>query len=384
VTTPGLEPIAALELRALGFTPREPEPGGVAFEADAAGVFSANLHLRTVSRVIVRVAEFRATAFYELERLARGVRWAEFVQAGTAVALRVTCKKSRLYHSDGVAARVFDAITRAVPGVAEASAAADDDEGGEPGASELVMVRFVRDVCTISVDSSGALLHRRGYRLTTAKAPIRETLAAAMLLALGYDGTRPLLDPMCGAGTLAIEAALIARRLAPGLTRGFACERWPGAPSERFAGIRDAARAAALPRAPAPIDASDRDAGAASATEANTTRAGVAADVEIRQCPLSAIEPKAPPGFLVVNPPYGGRIGEAAQLRNLYAQLGNVARARCPGWSLGMLSADRALEAQVKLPFTELLRFKNGGIGVRLVRARVPASATHAPRQNLP
>jgi putative N6-adenine-specific DNA methylase len=384
VTTPGLELVAASELRAIGLTPRETEAGGVAFDADAAGLFAANLHLRTASRVLVRIAEFRATAFYELERQARAIRWAELVPAGSPVELRVTCKKSRLYHSDGVAERVFAAIARAVPGVAEASVTADDDEGGEPATSQLFVVRFVRDVCTISVDSSGALLHRRGYRLTTAKAPIRETLAAAMLLALGYDGTGPLLDPMCGSGTIAIEAALIARRMAPGLARPFACERWPGAPIERFADLRRAAEGAARPRAGAPISASDRDAGAVRATEANAARAGVAADLQIRQCPLSAIEPGDPPGLLVVNPPYGGRIGEADTLRDLYAQLGNVARAQCAGWTLAMLSADRTLEAQVKLRFTETLRFKNGGIPVRLVRASVPDGKAGAPRQNSP
>ena len=325
----------------------------------------------------MRVAQFRATAFHELERLSRGVNWELLVAPGSAVRLRVTCRKSRLYHSDGVAQRVGDAIKRCVKSVTITGAKrdADDDsevEAPDPGA-QLFLVRFERDVCTISVDSSGELLHRRGYRLATAKAPLRETLAAAMLLAVGYDGSRPFMDPMCGAGTLAIEAALLARRIAPGLERGFSCERWPGAPVRKFAQLRAAARAEILPRAAAPIIASDRDAGGAAAALANAERAGVAANIEIRRGALSGITPPPGRGMLLTNPPYGVRASSGGEVRNLYAQLGNVARAKCAGWTLAFLAADRAMEAQLKLPLTEALKFKNGGIPVRLMRAEIPA-----------
>jgi putative N6-adenine-specific DNA methylase len=383
VVAPGLEQLAAAELRAIGIEPGEIEPGGVAFAADDTGLFDANLRLRTVSRVIVRVAEFRATAFHELEKLARTVRWDELVAPGAPVRLRVTCRKSRLYHSDGVAQRVGDAIIRRVSGVTIAGAKreADDDSDGdttEPGA-QLFLVRFVKDVCTISIDSSGELLHRRGYRLATAKAPLRETLAAAMLLAVGYDGSVPLVDPMCGAGTIAIEAALIARRIAPGLSRAFACERWPRAPVKQFAAQRAMAKAERLPHAAAPIVGSDRDAGGAAAALANAGRAGVAGDIEIRRGALSGIMPPAGPGLLLTNPPYGVRASSGSEVRNLYAQLGNVARAKCAGWTVALLSADRAMDAQLKLPLREALKFKNGGIPVRLMRGDVPAIRTQSP-----
>jgi putative N6-adenine-specific DNA methylase len=377
IVAPGLEQLAAAELRAIGIIPGEIAAGGIAFVAGNAEIFNANLRLRTVSRVIVRVAEFRATAFHELERLSRGVNWALLIAPGSAVRLRVTCKKSKLYHSDGVAQRVGDAIKRSVKDVTITGAKreADDDsevEAPEPDA-QLFLVRFERDVCTISVDSSGELLHRRGYRLATAKAPLRETLAAAMLLAMKYDGSVPLMDPMCGAGTIAIEAALIARRIAPGISRGFSCERWPGAPVQKFAEQRAAARAQILPRAASPIIASDRDAGGAAAALANAQRAGVAGDIEIRRGALSGITPPEGRGLLLTNPPYGVRASSGAEVRNLYAQLGNVARAKCAGWTLGFLSADRAMEAQLQLPLTEALKFKNGGIPVRLMRAEIPA-----------
>ncbi len=379
VVAPGLEALAAAELRALGTPEATAESGGVAFSATDAELFAANFHARTISRIIVRVAEFRATAFHELERLARGVAWDTIVAPKTAVRLRVTCKKSRLYHSDAVAQRVFDAISRRVAGVTHVGAAKsaggdpDDDDTIDESDAQLFVVRFMRDVCTISADSSGALLHRRGYRLATAKAPLRETLAAALLLGAKWNGTTPLLDPMCGSGTIAIEAAMLARRIAPGAARTFACERWPAAPAKEFAAVRAVASERALARSPVTIEASDRDEGAIAASLANAERAGVSADVSFTVGALSAIEPAAGPGTVVVNPPYGARVGGGGELRNLYAQLGNVLRAKRPGWSLAMISADKALEAQVKLTFSEGLKFKNGGIPVRLVVAGIPS-----------
>jgi putative N6-adenine-specific DNA methylase len=192
-----------------------------------------------------------------------------------------------------------------------------------------------------------------------------------MLLAVGYDGRVPLIDPLCGSGTIAIEAAWIARCRAPGQGRRFTCERWPRAPSAAFEAARTAARAATKPGAGAPIVASDRDAGAIEACLANADRAGASSDVVFRRAALSAIEPPPDPGFVITNPPYGERVGERSALRNLYAQLGNVLRAQCAGWTLAMVSSDRALDAQTKLRFDEVLRFDNGGIRVRLVRAGI-------------
>ena len=374
VTAPGLEKITAREIAVLGITSGVIKPGGVEFTATDEELFVANLWLRTASRVIVRIAEFKVTAFHELERAARGVPWDGFVQAGDSIRLRVTCKKSKLYHSDAVAERVEQSITKAVKGIVVSGsrrAVADDDDADENDA-QLFVVRLLHNVCTISVDSSGALLHRRGYRLATAKAPIRETLAAGILLALRWNGSTPLIDPMCGSGTIAIEAAMIARRMAPGQHRVFACEHWRGAPVARFETLRKTALAKALPRSPVPISASDRDAGAITAAAANAERAGVAEDINLRHRALSALEAPAGPGLVLVNPPYGARIGEAAPLRNLYAQLGNVMRAKCAGWSVAMCSAARSLETQVKLPFHDVLRIRNGGIPVRIVCAEIP------------
>jgi putative N6-adenine-specific DNA methylase len=237
----------------------------------------------------------------------------------------------------------------------------------------LFVVRVHRDVVTISADSSGELLHRRGYRQAGGKAPLRETLAAAMLLGAGYDGSAPLLDPFAGSGTIAIEAALLARRIAPGLQRRFAFERWPSFDRSSWTTVRDEAVGRIRAPAPAPIHGSDRDAGAVGAARGNAERAGVAGDVWFREAPVSDLSAPDRPGFLVSNPPYGVRLGETRDLRDLFARLGAVARARCRGSRLALLSADEALERQLGLELSVRWRSSNGGIPVRLVTGTIPA-----------
>lgn len=382
VTAPGLESLCAAELRGLSIRATV-DDGGVEWDGSLESVARANLWLRTASRVLVRVAEFHATAFYELELHAKRIPWDRFVAAGSSVEFRVTCRKSKLYHSDAVAQRFAQAVERRVPGVriAKSKAVDDDDEAGETTDRQLFVVRFLHDVCTVSVDSSGALLHRRGYRQQVAKAPLRETLAAAVLLGAGWNADVPLIDPMCGSGTIPIEAARLARSIAPGRDRGFAFLRWPEVDQTQWTKLVDDARSDELPSSPVEIIGADRDAGAIDAARANAERAGVAADIDFRVQPISAMQPCEGPGLIATNPPYGVRIGESDPLRNLYAQLGNVTREQCAGWTLALLSADRRLDHQTGLRFEEQLRTKNGGIPIHLVTASVGGSddvSTHS------
>jgi putative N6-adenine-specific DNA methylase len=369
ITAPGLEPLAVAELQALGASDARVSEGGATYSATRRSLYEANLHLRTASRIVVRAAEFGARSFHELERLARTVPWEAFIAPNLGVALRVTCRKSRLYHSDAVAERVAAAITSRFASVRIGS---DDGDESETD-SQLILVRFFHDRCTISIDSSGPLLHRRGYRQATAKAPMRETLAVATLLVSGWRGDAPLLDPMCGAGTIPIEGAMIARRIPPGLGRAFAFERWPDFEVTTWRSVVDAGRSSIRPSSPAKIMGSDRDPGAVQAATENASRAGVAEDVELSVRSLSAIDPPAETGWLVSNAPYGVRVGERDRLRNLYAQLGNVIRARCPGWHVALVSADLAMERQLRLPLAPVLRTSNGGIKVRVIAGESPS-----------
>jgi putative N6-adenine-specific DNA methylase len=377
ITAPGLEPLAQAELRAMGIDATA-EPGGVAWSGGTDDLYAANLRLRTVSRVTVLAAEFRARTFFELERHARKIPWERWVPRGGAVRLRVTSRKSKLYHEGAIAQRVLEAIEHRVGPLAASGVVADEEGGEDQDGAQLFIVRFVRDACTIRADASGALLHLRGYRQALARAPLRETLAASMLLGSGWDGASPLLDPMCGSGTIPIEAALIARRIPPGLAspdrepRDYAFTSWPDFDVELWAGVVDRAAGEILPAAPIPILGSDRDEGAIQAAASNAARAGVSEDVDLSTRSISAIAPPPGPGSVVINPPYGVRVGERDPLRNLYAALGRTLRDRCPGWTLALLSPDHALERQVGIPLDEALRTSNGGIPVRLVVGRVP------------
>lgn len=371
VAAPGLEKLVAGELKALGIGSHL-EEGGAAFHGTMDSLALANLWLRTASRVIVRVASFRAQAFHELERLARAVAWEQFMTPGAAVQFRVTSRKSRLYHTGGIEQRLNEAIEHRLGKPSNATRSHHDEEGDDDGGdAQLFVVRVVRDVFTISIDSSGTLLHQRGYRQAVAKAPMRETLAAAMLMSAAWDGDRPLIDPMCGSGTIAIEGALIARRIAPGLHRRFAFTAWPQLNTERWQQIRAEAESAAFPRASVMIRGSDRDAGAIEAARANAERAGVGANIEFSVQPLSSIDcARSARGTVATNPPYGVRVGDVSALRDLYASLGQLLRRRCPGWQLVILSANPRLDAQLRLQLEELVRTRNGGIPVKILGSR--------------
>ena len=371
MAAPGLAPLVAAECIAHGVSPRDVSPAGVSFNATGEQLFTMNLWSRLASRVLVRLAEFEARDFATLEKMAGRVPWHRVLSPGAAVRLRVTCRKSRLYHSDAVAERVARGITNTIKG-SQALGRAKDDEDDDDGNTQLIVVRFDHDRCTISADSSGALLHRRGWRQAIAKAPLRETLAAAMLAACEWNGDLPLVDPFCGSGTIGIEAALRLRNMAPGLGREFAMEQWPGVDAPMHARVRNAAKASARPSVGAPIVMRDRDAGACKAAVANAERAGVLGDLVIEQGSLSdtSLDAIGVAGLLLTNPPYGLRISDSSDLRSLYARLGDVVRAGGRGWRVGMLVPDRALAAQTRLAFDAVLRTANGGLPVEVLLSR--------------
>jgi putative N6-adenine-specific DNA methylase len=362
ITAPGLSRIAARELAGIGLDVTEVDAAGVTFKGGLRELYTANLRLRTVSRVIVRAGRFQARTFAELERHSAKIPWSRFIAPGRAFEVRVTSRKSRLYHSDAVAERVERAV-REGTGSAPAEGPGSEEHEGER--AQLIVVRLDRDECTVSMDSSGALLHMRGYRRATAKAPMRETIAAAMLLACEWRPEEPLFDPFCGSGTIPIEGAMLARRMAPGLDRVFAFEQWPWVEAGLWSRMQREAEAEVLDRVPSPIIGADRDEGAVRAAGENAARARVGDDVEWVVSPVSEASVDGPPGWVLTNPPYGVRIGATRDLRNLYARLGAVMRDRFPQWKLAFLSADHALEAQLRLELEVLFRTTNGGIPVR-------------------
>jgi putative N6-adenine-specific DNA methylase len=392
ITAPGLESITLGELKKLGVKGKA-ELGGVSFRGDAETMYSANLWLRTASRIVVRIASFHASTFHELERRAKQIPWPNFLPANSAVRVRVTCRKSRLYHSDAVAQRILEAISRAAPGALPVTGdakqenpdhdAARDDEAEVP--AQLFIVRIVDDQCEISADTSGELLHRRGYRLEVGKAPLRETLAAAMLLASGWKTVESLVDPLCGSGTILIEAALLARGIAPGMRRKFAFMDWPSFSAEKWKQTLAGADGAAVAIGSAPrIIGADRDAGAIDAAVRNAERAGVEGDIRFAVRPMSVsldeLDSLARPGWVLTNPPYGVRVGDAEGLRNLYAKLGSTVKSAA-GWKLGILTSDTKLSRQMGLPMRARFSTTNGGISVAFFAQEKPTVTTAPLRE---
>ena len=387
-TAPGLESITAGELKALGVRGNQ-QPGGVSFSGDNRLLYLVNLHLRTPSRVIVRLGSFHVSTFYELERRLKKIAWQNFLVPGSSVDVRATCRKSRLYHSDAVAERVVAAISDAGVRVEAQRGQLEVDDNGDETITEgdgpqLFVVRIVNDQVEISADSSGELLYRRGYRREVAKAPLRETLAAAMILASGWRSDSPLVDPMCGSGTIPIEAAMIARRIAPGLRRKFRFMRWPSFDAGLWKDLVLKAEAEIIDGGTYTIRGADRDAGAIEAAARNAERAGVSGDiafatqsVSVTLDSLTEVDGEA---WLLTNPPYGIRVGEP-DLRNLYARLGSVIE-RKPGWRLGLLAAEPRLARHTGVTLRSRFETRNGGISVAFLAAEKAGKSAATPRDS--
>ena len=382
VTAPGLNIFTSRELTQLNLlTPAlstvstpvfpsasAPDPGGVVFRGGLKTLYKANLHLRTTSRVLVRLGNFfYAKTFVELREKASRLAWERFLHPGQPIEIRVTCHKSRLYHSDAIAERIAAAIADRIGKPAPVRKPSGKEKLAP---AQLILARLTNDQVAISIDSSGENLHKRGYRLATAKAPLRETLAAAMLMLCNWDRQSPLVDPFCGSGTIPIEAALMALNLAPGLNRRFAFMDWPGYDAAEWQAVMDEAKTAQISKPPI-IMASDRDTGATRMAMENAARAGVAQHIQFANHAVSAIQPPGIPGWVLTNPPYGLRVSPSKDLRNLYAQFGNVLRANCPGWQVGILCNDLMLLGQTRLGLDTSQKLVNGGVSVYLAQGQV-------------
>lgn len=353
VTAPGLEEVCAGELRGLGMADIRVLAGGVAFCGGLREIYLANLWLRSASRVLVRVGEFKSRDFPDLYRKALRLPWGRFLRPGVGLQVRASSQHSRLIHSGRIAETLSEAIHRSL------------GQEAAPAGEQLILARFDADVCQLSVDSSGALLHRRGYRTETAFAPLRETLAAGILLLLGWDGSTPLVDPLCGSGTFVIEAALLAGNRAPGMRRPFAFMDWPGFRPGLWEALRAEAQRAERPVTVA-LCGGERESEALASAERNAARAGVESLVQLRQQELAACVAPPGPGLVVCNPPYGKRIGRDEDLRPLFGALGTLFQGPFAGWRGAFICPDDALARATELSLTRCAGLQNGGIPVAL------------------
>ncbi|MER2520121.1 MAG: class I SAM-dependent RNA methyltransferase [Bdellovibrionales bacterium] len=354
-TAPGLESALADEVRAKGFKQPKAIPGGVITKGGWPEVWRANLWIRGAGRVLARLDSFHVTQLSQLDSRSRRVPWSDVLRPDMPFRVEATCVKSRIYHSGAAEQRIETAIQKTL------------GAPHDPDAEITVMARIERDLCTISVDTSGESLHKRGYKEAVNQAPMRETMASLFLRQCGFDGTEPVVDPMCGSGTFVIEAAEIAARLNPGRSRRFAFENFANFDAEAWKTMREV-KSQREPQAR--FYGSDRDAGAVAMSRANAERAGVSEYTEFRQGPISeAAAPEGPPGLVIVNPPYGARLGDKDKLLPLYQALGQTLRERFKGWRVGLIASEPALAHATKLPFLPTSApVQHGGLRVTLYR----------------
>jgi putative N6-adenine-specific DNA methylase len=357
VASPGHEQALCDEAKSKGFASAKPVIGGVTLQGRWPDVWKANLVLRGTGRVLARIGEFRAPHLAKLDKQARKFPWAEFLRADVPLRVEVTCKRSRIYHAGAAAERIETALRE------ELRAPLSKD------ADLCIKARIEDDLCTISIDTSGDMLHKRGHKEAIGKAPLRETLAALFLRQCGYDGTEPVLDPMCGSGTFVIEAAEMAVGLNPGRSRSFAFEQLKGFDSTAWQKLRDAPPAS---QTNTECFGSDRDAGAIKMSTANAKRAGVEAITQFQQKSISELTPpEGPPGLVIVNPPYGTRIGDKSQLRDLYAALGKTLNSKFSGWRVGLITTEVSLAKITGLPFAAHGKpVSHGGLKVFLFQTK--------------
>jgi 23S rRNA (guanine2445-N2)-methyltransferase / 23S rRNA (guanine2069-N7)-methyltransferase len=354
-STFGLEAVVKRELLRLGYEPQVPQDGRVLFRGDESAIARANLWLRSSDRVLVRVGEFDAEDFGVLFDQTRALPWHEWIPPDAAFPVQGRSVQSQLSSVPACQKIVKKAIVeqlRAAHGVAELP---------ESGATYAVEVALLKNHATLTIDTSGVGLHKRGYRTLRGEAPIKETLAAALILLSPWRPDRPLIDPFCGTGTIPIEAALIGRNIAPGLERRFAAESWPRIPAAAWREARAEARALIREEMPGFIMGTDIDESAIVVARQHAAQAGVANDIHFERRAFADLASRKPHGCLICNPPYGERVGDRGEVRALYASMPGVLR-KLRTWSHGILTSERDFERILGQPADRRRKLYNGPI----------------------
>ncbi|HMO85565.1 MAG TPA: THUMP domain-containing protein, partial [Lacipirellulaceae bacterium] len=355
----GLEAVVRRELHALGYEGSVARPGRLVFDGDAASVCRANLWLRSADRVLIELAAFPAADFDALFETVRALPWEDWVAPEAAIPVRGRSIKSQLSSVPACQRTVKKAI------VERLLAHTPGGELPETGPPVPVEASLVDDVATIDLDTSGAGLHKRGYRRLAAAAQLRETLAAAMVQLSFWQPDRPLVDPFCGSGTIAIEAAQIGRRLAPGGHRTFAAEAWSALPASLWQQARDECRDLALPALPQRIVAQDADEAALKLARYHAGLAEVEQDIHFQRREFAELSSSRHYGCVLANPPYGMRMGRDDEVIGLYRQFPTVLR-RLKTWSHFILSARPDLEELVGQQADRRRKLYNGRIACTL------------------
>lgn len=370
----GLEPVLSRELEELGIPGPSATEGGVSFAGSLETIYQVNLESRIASRVLVEVGQAPYRSEQDVYEAAYHQPWPTWFPPSRTIKVKVSARRCPLKSLDFVTLRIKDAICDQFMKTAGIRPSVDTRR------PDVRIDAFLDEHrLTLYLDTSGEALFKRGFRRSSVEAPLRENLAAGLLRLSGWDGTQPFFDPLCGSGTIAIEAGLIARRIAPGLGRTFAFERLSSFQPALWKQVRAASVAKQVSRCPAPIWASDRDARAIEAARVQVCQAGLQEDITLSQRDLFDVEPPADQGFIVTNPPYGVRL-DGQELEEFYPRLGKWMKHRCVGWTVGLFSGELRLPTLIGLAPSRRIPLFNGGLECRLFLFPIVAGSMRRKR----
>lgn len=336
ICTAGLEKMVKVELRDLGFENIRGQEGRIEFEATLADIPRANLWLRTADRILLKMGEFEATTFDDLFEQTKALPWENWITRDGEFTVLGKSRKSQLGSIRACQSIVKKAVVERLKEQYQV------DWFSETGPQFTVQVALLNDMALLTLDTSGSGLHKRGYRLEAGEAPLKETMAAALVKLSFWYPDRKLIDPMCGSGTILIEAAMMGRNIAPGLQRNFASEEWPCIPAEVWARTRQEAEEAIVPAPSAGLQifGYDIDPEMIAIAHSNAERAGVAEDIHFETKALQELWIDQQYGILISNPPYGRRLAEFQEMNQIYITLHHMFKKKS-GWSVYILTADK-------------------------------------------
>ncbi|WP_017380652.1 THUMP domain-containing class I SAM-dependent RNA methyltransferase [Paenisporosarcina sp. TG-14] len=351
----GLESIVADEVKALGFETKT-ENGKIYFEGDELAIARANMWLRVADRVKIIAGDFKATTFDQLFEQTKAIPWEKYLSVDAAFPVQGKSVKSTLFSVPDCQAIVKKAIVERLKLAHKRIGFLD-----ESGPTFKIEVSILKDVVKLSIDTSGVGLHKRGYRLEQGEAPLKETLAAALVYISKWNPNRPFVDPVCGSGTIPIEAAMIGQNLAPGYNRGFLSEDWPWMSKKIWDEVRIEAEDLAKYDQPLDITGSDIDPRMVDIAKKNAIEAGFSDLIQWKQRPLRDFTTTSLDGVMIGNPPYGERIGDIDVIGDMIDDLGRIMDAH-PSWSVYMLSSMEDFETLYGRRATKKRKLFNGFI----------------------
>ena len=364
--SPGFETLCAKELTSLALNVEQPSviPGGVEFKGRLDDCYLANLNLRSANRILLRLDAFKASNFKQLEKRLAEIPWELYLSRHSALNIHATVKHCRLYHTGAIEKRFLESIADGLAVIAM-------NDGGGPDAEspQQIFVRGIDDHFTVSIDSSGDNLYKRGLKKHAGTAPLRENLAAASLLLAGYSGKEPLVDPMCGAGTYSLEGALMAKKIPPGWFREFAFMQWPAYRAKRFGYLKRQFEDDFIQPEKPLIFASDRDPLACRQLEQCTRQFGLSDTVSINNVDFFELSPRDftdASGLVTINPPYGRRMGTRQESTEIFQAVCEKLAREYKGWKLVLISPSKLLEKKVPFKLKTYPLF-HGGLKLKLM-----------------